>query len=138
MAVLIIRNLPEEVRARLRRRAARAGRSMEAEVRAILTDASVAEERRLSAAALQAWVGRLYRGRRPSGVVDELEGGAPLAGTALRLVERLPVAVHPGREDTLVEEAAAQAQRAMQAAVLVEPVERLRVGLQTPPQAPVT
>lgn len=72
MAVLTIRNLSDEVRERLRRRAARAGRSMEAEARAILTDACVAEERRLSGAALQAWVDRLYGDERPSGVVDEL------------------------------------------------------------------
>lgn len=39
MAALSIRNLDDTVRERLRRRAASHGRSMEAEVRAILTDA---------------------------------------------------------------------------------------------------
>ena len=39
MAALSIRGLGDEVRERLRVRAARHGRSMEAEVRAILTDA---------------------------------------------------------------------------------------------------
>ncbi len=39
MAALSIRNLDEHVRERLRVRAARHGRSMEAEARAILTDA---------------------------------------------------------------------------------------------------
>lgn len=38
MATLTIRNLDDEVREKLRIRAARRGRSMEAEVRAILTD----------------------------------------------------------------------------------------------------
>lgn len=39
MAVMTIRNLDDEVRDKLRVRAAQHGRSMEAEVRAILTDA---------------------------------------------------------------------------------------------------
>lgn len=39
MATLTIRNLDEDLRAQLRVRAARHGRSMEAEVRAILRDA---------------------------------------------------------------------------------------------------
>jgi len=39
LAALSIRNLDDEVKERLRVRAARHGRSMEAEVRAILTDA---------------------------------------------------------------------------------------------------
>lgn len=72
MATITVRNLPEEVRRRLRRRAARAGRSMEAEIRDILTHASLEEERVVSAEALQEWVTRLYGGRKPSGVVDEL------------------------------------------------------------------
>jgi len=39
MATLTVRELDEDVKARLRVRAAKHGRSMEAEVRAILTDA---------------------------------------------------------------------------------------------------
>lgn len=39
MAALSIRNIDDQVRERLRRRAAAHGRSMEAEVRAILTEA---------------------------------------------------------------------------------------------------
>ncbi len=39
MATLTIRNLDDEVREKLRIRAAQHGRSMEAEVRAVLTDA---------------------------------------------------------------------------------------------------
>lgn len=45
---------------------------MEAEIRAILTEASLAEERRASAQALQAWVDELYGKNKPEGVVDEL------------------------------------------------------------------
>ena len=72
MAVFKIRGLPDEVRDRLRLRAAKAGRSTEAEVRAILVEASLAEERRASGAALQEWVDRLYGAEKPAGVVEEL------------------------------------------------------------------
>ena len=44
MAQLVVRNLEESVKARLRRRASRHGHSMEAEVRDILRDAVKAEE----------------------------------------------------------------------------------------------
>lgn len=74
MASVTIRNLPDEVRARLRERAARAGRSMEAEMRRILVDASLSEQREVSSKGLQEWVDRLYKGRKPTGVVDELIG----------------------------------------------------------------
>jgi len=60
------------VRDRLRLRAAKSGRSMEAEVRVILTEASLADEARASASALQEWVGRLYGNQKPQAVVDEL------------------------------------------------------------------
>ena len=72
MATLTIRNVPEEVRERLRLRAAQAGRSMEAEVRAILEAATLEEEARLAAGALQDWVAELYGGRPPRGAADEL------------------------------------------------------------------
>lgn len=45
---------------------------MEAEMRLILAEASMAEERQASADGLQEWVDRLYGGRKPKGVVDEL------------------------------------------------------------------
>jgi len=45
MAVLTVRNLPDEVHRSLRVRAARNGRSTEAEVRAILTDIAKPERR---------------------------------------------------------------------------------------------
>ena len=44
MAAISVRDLDEEVAARLKVRAARHGRSMEAEVRAILTDAVTAPD----------------------------------------------------------------------------------------------
>ncbi len=72
MAALTIRNLPDEVRDRLRQRAARAGRSMEAEIRAILTQASLEDSQRESAEALQFWVSALYGPNKPDGVVDDL------------------------------------------------------------------
>jgi plasmid stability protein len=72
MAVLTIRNVPEEVRARLRLRAAKAGRSVEAEARAILAAASSRDEEGTPASALQEWVDRLYGKRKPRRVVDNL------------------------------------------------------------------
>lgn len=72
MATVTIRNLPEEVRQRLRKRAARAGRSMEAEIRLILADASVADDRQASVEGLRDWVDRVYGERKPTGVVDDL------------------------------------------------------------------
>lgn len=72
MAILNIRNLPPEVHAQLRMRAARHGRSMEAEAREILAQACRAEGKRLSVDELQAWVDRLYGADKPRGVSDEL------------------------------------------------------------------
>ena len=72
MATLNIRNLPEKVHARLRVRAARAGRSMEAEVRAILSDVCLGDDEPLDPGALQELVDRLYEDARPSGVVEQL------------------------------------------------------------------
>ncbi len=72
MAALTIRNLPDDVRDRLRLRAARSGRSMEAEVRDILTRASLEPRDMLDAGELQEWVDRLYGDRKPDHVVDDL------------------------------------------------------------------
>ena len=72
MATLTIRNVPEEVRERLRIRAAMRGRSMEAEVRAILTEAAAKDDRAESALNLQNWVDELYGASKPTNVVDEL------------------------------------------------------------------
>lgn len=72
MAVLTIRNLPDEVRDRLRLRAAQSGRSMEAEVRDILARASLEPQETTDPDELQGWVDRLYADRKPGNVVDDL------------------------------------------------------------------
>lgn len=71
MAVVTIRNIPDDVRDRLRVRAAKRGRSMEAEARAILT-AACAEPSENSVSAVQDWVDQLYGKRKPKRVVDDL------------------------------------------------------------------
>jgi plasmid stability protein len=72
MAVLNIRNLPRKVHMRLRVRAAKASRSMEAEARAILTEACMKPDPSVSARALQEWVDHLYGKKKPKNVVDVL------------------------------------------------------------------
>lgn len=74
MATIIVRNLPDEVHAALRLRAARNGRSMEAEAREILAAAiKEAEPRRMSVAELQAWAAERYRHLpKDYSAVDEL------------------------------------------------------------------
>lgn len=72
MAVLNIRNLPDGIHARLRVRAAKAGRSMEAEARAILAEACERDDQREPASKLPEWVDALYGEDKPAGVVDEL------------------------------------------------------------------
>ena len=70
MATVTIRNLPDEVHAALRIRAATDGMSMEAEVRNILTE--VCLNKHISPFALQNIVNQLYKGDLPSSVVDDL------------------------------------------------------------------
>jgi plasmid stability protein len=72
MATLNVRRLPDDVHARLRLRAARAGRSMEAEARAIIAAACAEGPEHLGPADLQAFVDHLYGGKKPSDVVDAL------------------------------------------------------------------
>lgn len=72
MAVLNVRNLPEQVHRGLRQRAARHGRSMEAEARAILTEACRADTENTINEDLRAWVERLYRGQVPRSSVADL------------------------------------------------------------------
>lgn len=72
MATLTIRNLPDDVHARLRVRAAKAGRSMEAEARAILNSACPDEPRLSTLDDVQRWVDELFGGNKPKNVVDEL------------------------------------------------------------------
>jgi len=72
MATLTIRNLPRDVHVRLRIRAARAGRSMEAEARAILAETCAPEKSGVSGGSIQEWVDQLYGEGKPRGVVEEL------------------------------------------------------------------
>lgn len=72
MPVLTIRRMPAWGYARLRVRAARGRRSMEAEARAILTSACQGREVEISPASLQDWVDSLYRGAKPRRVVSAL------------------------------------------------------------------
>lgn len=72
MAKLSIRNLPDDVHARLRVRAALHGRSMEAEGRDILSSACrTATSPVTDPSALQALVDDLYGLAKPAGVVDQ-------------------------------------------------------------------
>jgi plasmid stability protein len=71
MAVLNIRRLPDETHAKLRIRAARAARSMEAEARAILVSACATDENGDPPAVLQEWVAELYGASKPHAVTEE-------------------------------------------------------------------
>jgi plasmid stability protein len=71
MAAMTIRNIPDQVRDKLRVRGARHGWSMEAEARAILT-AAVSEQGESVAPDLQQWVKELYGKRKPKRVVRSL------------------------------------------------------------------
>lgn len=91
MANLTIRNLPDDVRDRLRLRAAEHGRSMEAEAREILADATQHPRRKpaVSIADLQSWVAAqttrgsigesgsaaLIRDRRREAILDAIRQG---------------------------------------------------------------
>lgn len=69
MGILNIRNIPEKVHRALRERAAKNGRSMEAEAREILTRACLPRQT-LGARELQAWVARDFGGNPPQNVVE--------------------------------------------------------------------
>ncbi len=72
MANLNIRNVPETVHKRLRLRAARKGRSMESEARAILADAVQGETGKpFDPASLQDFVLGLFKGKPPR-LADQL------------------------------------------------------------------
>ena len=75
MAVMTIRNLDDEVRDKLRVRAARHGRSMEAEIRAILTEAvSSPVERTLADVLLDL---RAVAGEEPFEIPDRIRTERP-------------------------------------------------------------
>jgi plasmid stability protein len=70
MPTLTIRNLPENVHAALRIRAAQDGLSVEAEVRNILTEACLNTKKPVTS--LQQLVDKLYHGKKPDNVVEQL------------------------------------------------------------------
>lgn len=70
MGILNIRNLPDEVHRNLRLRAAKAGRSMEAEARAILTEVC-GDAPTVTPESLQEFVLGFYGSNRPSHAVDD-------------------------------------------------------------------
>ncbi|MDN5939349.1 MAG: hypothetical protein L0H83_11915 [Salinisphaera sp.] len=72
MANVNIRNLPDNVHAALRIRAAQAGRSMEAEVRAVLAEACLPHAGGMTPEDLMSWVDSCYQQRKPLGVVENL------------------------------------------------------------------
>ncbi|HEX7879675.1 MAG TPA: plasmid stabilization protein [Candidatus Eisenbacteria bacterium] len=72
MAVLNIRNLSDDVHQRLRERAERHQRSMEAEARTILTDVLLTERRSSpSMEHVRELIDTFYGDQKPTGVVDE-------------------------------------------------------------------
>ena len=77
MATITVRNLPDDVHDRLRVRAARKGQSMEAEVRAILRDATASDtpDSEAGLRRLSTLVDRLYGARKPRSVVDDFIAG---------------------------------------------------------------
>ncbi len=72
MAQLVVRNLEEDVKIRLKRRAARHGRSMEDEVRDILRDAVKNENRK--AEGLGTRLARRFAGRGLDFDIPEIRG----------------------------------------------------------------
>jgi plasmid stability protein len=72
MAQILVRNLENEVKARLRRRAKRNGRSMEEEVREILRDAAKNDPRQRKGLGTE--IAELFRGigLKPGEEIEEL------------------------------------------------------------------
>lgn len=82
MAQLIVRNLEEEVKTRLRKRASRHGRSVEEEVRDILRNATKAEGKRKEG--IGAAMSRLFQDVGLRQDIQELKGMSP-KGTDLEI-----------------------------------------------------
>ena len=72
MKTLSIRSIPDEVHAKLRVRAARNGRSMEAEARALLEISVQGGEADKWVGEIQALAKRMSAKRKPNGMVDGL------------------------------------------------------------------
>jgi plasmid stability protein len=81
MAQLVVRNLEDDVKAKLRRRAAAHGCSMEAEVRAILRAAVSANPPRQSGLGTRIAARFAGIGLRDNEQIAELRGHAPRAAT---------------------------------------------------------
>jgi plasmid stability protein len=77
MAQLIVRNLEEEVKTRLRQRASRHGRSVEEEVRDILRDATKRERKRKGG--VGSAMARLFQDIGLTQEIPELKGVTPRA-----------------------------------------------------------
>lgn len=77
MAQLIVRNLEEEVKTRLRQRASRHGRSVEEEVRDILRDATKGEGKRKGG--VGSAMTRLFQNIGLQREIPELKGTTPRA-----------------------------------------------------------
>ena len=75
MAQLIVRNLEEDVKARLRQRASRHGRSVEEEVRDILRDATKGEGKRKGG--IGSAMSHLFQGIGLKEDIPELKGMSP-------------------------------------------------------------
>jgi plasmid stability protein len=71
MATLNIRGLTQDVHQELRLRAARHGRSMEAEARSILSEVCRPSEPAVTAADLQRIVDEMFGSEKPTNMVDE-------------------------------------------------------------------
>lgn len=74
MAQILVRNLEEQLKLRLQRRARRHGRSMEEEARDILRNALRGDDK--PAAGLGSEIAALFRGRGIDADIPELRGGA--------------------------------------------------------------
>jgi plasmid stability protein len=75
MAQIIVRNLDESVKRRLRERAERRGKSMEAEARDILSNALAEAER--PAVGLGTRIAALFEGIGLDGEIEEMRGEEP-------------------------------------------------------------
>ena len=99
MATLTVRKLPDDLHARLRLRAARRGRSMEAEVREILRQVLRNEvDAPLEPRTLADWLDTVLGDAKPHGVVDDfVRERREEAATEEREVEEWSRSMPPSR-----------------------------------------
>ena len=73
MTQITVRKIPDDVKTRLRVRAAKSGRSLEAEVRVILSQASTETVPTATGwEELRAHIRRTWKGKKPKSMVDDL------------------------------------------------------------------